>query len=320
VVVAIVIKRFTTISGMLLMAALLCTGMGFAQEGAQDKGVIEAASDLGLSDFSAALESAGLSEILDGQGVLTFGEGSFVIFAPSDEAFAEASASGIDIPALLESPSELKRVLLHHSIWNAGGVENISEISSARSMQGENITIESVDDLKADGANVTASLQYAGGMIYVIDKVLLPQSENSWGVADAAGDLGATKFAEAITSSGLGETLNGQGLMGIESLSAGPFTVFAPSDEAFERGKASLESIGEDQSGMQRLLSYHVVDSEGLINMTESNSVKTMLGDSLAVDLNLSLVGGADIIASERYDNGIVYVIDQLLVPISLSM
>jgi uncharacterized surface protein with fasciclin (FAS1) repeats len=54
--------------------------------------------------------------------------------------------------------------------------------------------------------------------------------------------------------------------------------------------------------------------------MTESNSVKTMYGASMAVDQSSSLVGGAGILASERYDNGIVYVVDQLLVPISLSM
>jgi len=314
------IKRFTTIPGMLLMAALLCTGISLAQEGAPSKGVIEAADELGLGGFSSAVQSAGLSDILSDQGVLTFGAGSFVIFAPSDEAFAAASASGVDMAALQENSAELKRILLRHIIWNSGSFENISELSTARTMQGENITIESAAGLKADGANVTASLQYGSGTIYVIDRVLLPQSEASWGVADAAGDLGASKFAEAIASSGLDETLNGQGIMGIGSLRGGPYTVFAPSDAAFDSAKGALETIGKDGSGMQRLLSYHVVDADGLINMTDSNSIKTMLGDSLPVDQNLSLVGGAGVLASERYDNGIVYVIDQLLVPISLSM
>jgi len=89
------IKRFTTIPGMLLMAALLCTGVSLAQEGAPSKGVIEAADELGLGGFSYAVQSAGLSDILSDQGVLTFGAGSFVIFAPSDEAFAAASAPAL---------------------------------------------------------------------------------------------------------------------------------------------------------------------------------------------------------------------------------
>jgi len=71
---------------------------------------------------------------------------------------------------------------------------------------------------------------------------------------------------------------------------------------------------------MLSLLSYHVVDAQGLSNMTETNSVKTMLGDSLAVDPQTGLVGGAYVIKSERFNNGIVYVIDQVLVPIRLSM
>ena len=54
--------------------------------------------------------------------------------------------------------------------------------------------------------------------------------------------------------------------------------------------------------------------------MTKTNSAKTMQGDSLAVDLNMGLVGGANVLKSERYANGIVYVIDQVLVPIRLAM
>ena len=184
------------------------------------------------------------------------------------------------------------------------------------------MTLNSTDSswLAADGANVTASQKYDSGIIYVIDRVLLPETDSSMGVADAANDLGAKKFADALKSSGLADTLNGQGLMGIGDLAAGPFTVFAPSDEAFSSAKSSIDAISKKDSGMQNLLSYHVVDAQGLLDITASNSMKTMLGDSLAVDTNLSLVGGANVIGSERFDNGIVYIIDQVLVPISLSM
>ncbi|MDD4652871.1 MAG: fasciclin domain-containing protein, partial [Methanothrix sp.] len=72
--------------------------------------------------------------------------------------------------------------------------------------------------------------------------------------------------------------------------------------------------------GMINLLSYHIVDSKSLINATDSNSAKTMLGDSLAIDANLGLVGSASVLQSERYANGIVYVVDQVLVPIRLAM
>ena len=314
------LKRIMIIPGMLFLAVLLGSGLCQAQEDSGAKSLSQAAEELGLGNFSAALESAGLAGILDNQGVLLMGEGSFVVFAPSDEAFAAASASGYDLESLQESPSELKGLLYRHIIWNAGGFENISEISEAGSMQGENITLEHAPAMKVDGANVTSSLQYDSGTIYVIDRLLVPESEGSLGAAQAAKDLGAGKFAEALTASGLEETLSGQGLMGIGGLTSGPYTVFAPSDAAFEAAKDSLDGIGEKEGGMLGLLSYHVVDAAVLLNMTESYSVKTMYGASLPVDINSSLVGGAVVLASERYDNGIVYIIDQLLVPIGLSM
>ena len=313
------IRKSMIIPGMLFLAALL-SAPSPAQEDGGAGNFSQAAEELGLGNFSEAVKSAGLAGALDNQGVLLMGEGSFVVFAPSDKAFAAASAFGYDLESLQESPSELKELLYRHIIWNAGGFENISEISEARSIQGENITLENAPAMKVDGANVTASLQYDRGTIYVIDRLLVPESQGSLGAAQAAKDLGAEKFAEALTSSGLEETLSGQGLMGIGGLTSGPYTVFAPSDAAFEAAKEAVDAISKKETGMQSLLSYHVVDGAELANMTESNSVKTMYGASLPVDINSSLVGGASVLASQRYDNGIVYVIDQVLVPIGLGM
>jgi uncharacterized surface protein with fasciclin (FAS1) repeats len=294
-------------------------GCSFAQDSVAAKSnLIDAANELGLTEFSTAIEGAGLADTLNNQGVLLIGPGSFVIFAPSDAAFAEVA--DIDMNAVKENATELKRILSYHIIWNDGSFENITELSSARTMQGENLTIDSIDGLKANGANVTASKSYNNGIIYVIDRVLLPKTASSLGVVEAGNDLGAKKFAAAIKSAGLADTLNGQGLMGMESLSEGPFTVFAPSDSAFNAAKAAIDAISKKDAGMMNLLTYHMVNSKSLLNATESNSTKTMQGDSLAVDANLGLVGGANVLKSERYANGIVYVIDQVLVPIRLAM
>ena len=298
---------------------MLCTISGFAQDsGAAKMGVIDAASELGLKEFAAAMDGAGLADTLNNQGVLIIGPGSFVIFAPSDEAFA--AVTDVDMNTIKENSTELKRILSYHVVWNDGRFENISELSSAKTMQGENLTIDNTAGMKVNGANVTASKSYDNGTIYVIDKVLLPNTASSQGVAEAANDLGAKKFASAINSAGLAETLNGQGLMGFVSLAGGPFTVFAPSDGAFDNAKATLGAISKKDAGMMNLLSYHIVDAKELLNMTKTNSAKTMQGDSLAVDLNMGLVGGANVLKSERYANGIVYVIDQVLVPIRLAM
>jgi uncharacterized surface protein with fasciclin (FAS1) repeats len=313
------LKKTGIILSLLFIAAVLCVGCSFAQDSeAAKSNLMDAASELGLTEFSAAIEGAGLADTLNNHGVLVIGPGSFVIFAPSDAAFAEVA--DIDMDAVKENATELKRILGYHIIWNDGSFENITELSSVMTMQGENLTIESTEGLKANGANVTASKSYNNGTIYVIDRVLLPETSSSLGVVEAANDLGAKKFAAAIKSAGLAETLNGQGLMGMESLSEGPFTVFAPSDSAFDAAKAAIDAISKKDAGMMNLLTYHMVNSKSLLNATDSNSAKTMQGDSLAVDANMGLVGGANVLKSERYANGIVYVIDQVLVPIRLAM
>jgi uncharacterized surface protein with fasciclin (FAS1) repeats len=191
-----------------------------------------------------------------------------------------------------------------------------------KTLEGENLTIDHDDGLKVNGAKVLESRSYDNGTVYVIDKVLLPEktSDAGLGVIEAASELGTEKFAAALQDAGLVDTLNGQGLLGFETLSQGPFTVFAPSDEAFNNvPKAVMDSIEKKERGMTTLLSYHMVEASAL-NTTETGSVKTVGGESLPVDVRNGLVGGARVLDSKRYDNGIIYVVDQVLIPVKLSM
>lgn len=138
-------------------------------------------------------------------------------------------------------------------------------------------------------------------------------SEDVLAVAEAEGDLGT--FLTAIDSAGMMEDLHGEG----------PFTVFAPTDDAFD---AYLESSGMTQeealSGgemLQSIIGYHLVSM-----MEDSSMVMTMDGDSLitvggaplevTVDGEKVMVGDATIL---RYDieasNGVIHVIDTVLTP-----
>jgi len=303
----------------LLVAAMLCISSSAAQDNqTANLSVTDAVSELGLTTFPAALESAGLTNALNDQGVLLIGGGSFAIFAPGDEAFA--TATELDMNGIMENQTELKRILGYHIVWNDGLFENISDVTSLRTLEGENLTLDSSAGLKVNGANVTETKKYGSGTIYVIDRVLIPNKSTSQGVVEAANYLGARKFASALKAAGLEEVLNGQGPAGIGSLSEGPFTIFAPSDAAYDKAKTALDAIAKKDAGTRTLLSYHVIDARALMNMTDFNSVKTLAGDSLAIDPGAGIVGGANVLKSERYGNGIVYVIDQVLVPIRLSM
>ena len=303
----------------LLVAAMLCISSSAAQDNqTANLSVTDAVSELGLTTFSAALQSAGLTNALNDQGVLLIGGGSFAVFVPGDEAFA--TATELDMNAIMENQTELKRILGYHIVWNDGLFENISDVTSLRTLEGENLTLDSTEGLKVNGANVTETKKYGSGTIYVIDRVLIPKKSTSQGVVQAANDLGAKKFASGLKAAGLEEVLNGQGPAGIGSLSEGPFTIFAPGDAAYDKAKTTLDAIAKKDAGTRTLLSYHVVDAKALMNMTDFNSVKTLAGDSLAIDSSAGNVGGANVLKSERYGNGIVYVIDQVLVPIRLSM
>jgi uncharacterized surface protein with fasciclin (FAS1) repeats len=304
--------------GLLFIAGWLCTGSCLAQNNTTASGVLDAAGELGLTEFSELIESTGFANTLDNQGVLLIGSGSFVIFAPSDEAFN--AVDDMVMNTLVENQTELLRILSYHAVWNSGSFVNISDIDSARTLQGENLSINNTGGLMVNGANVTESMEYDNGIIYVIDGVLMPEKSSMAGVAEAAESLEAVDFASAIEAEGLEERLNGQGLMGIATLAEGPFTIFAPSDEAFDAAKSAVDSVKKQDMGMVDLLGYHMVEAKDLINMTDSGSAKSLQGESLAVDSATGYVSTARVLGSERYSNGIVYRIDQVLVPISLSL
>ena len=301
-----------------LLAAIFIAGLGMAAEKDSGKSMGDASAELGLETFPVVLEEAGLAGTVENIGILLIGNGSFAVFAPQDDAFFNMST---ELEALQENRTDLRRVLSYHLVWSEG-LDNLSQASSLKTLEGENLTIDHDDGLKVNGAKVLESRSYDNGTVYVIDKVLLPEKTSGagLGVIEAASELGTEKFAAALQDAGLVDTLNGQGLLGFETLSQGPFTVFAPSDEAFNNvPKAVMDSIEKKERGMTTLLSYHMVEASAL-NTTETGSVKTVGGESLPVDVRNGLVGGARVLDSKRYDNGIIYVVDQVLIPVKLSM
>jgi uncharacterized surface protein with fasciclin (FAS1) repeats len=93
-------------------------------------------------------------------------------------------------------------------------------------------------------------------------------------VLEASGNY--TSFLQAVRASGLEETLKGEG----------PFTVFAPTDEAFAKlPEARLAELMADPAELRDLVSYHIVRQNiGLEGVTESTSVETMQGSTIAVE------------------------------------
>lgn len=118
-----------------------------------------------------------------------------------------------------------------------------------------------------------------------------------------------TTLSKLIAQAGLTDTLNG----------AGPFTVFAPSDEAFKALPAkTLAELAADSNRLKAVLTYHVVPGKLMAADIKNGNVKSVQGANIGlaragtfVTVEEALVTQADVAAS----NGVVHIIDKVVLP-----
>ena len=116
--------------------------------------------------LATALTAAGLVDTLKG-------EGPFTVFAPTDEAFAKIPKADLD--ALLADKEKLTSVLTYHVVPGKVLAKDVVGLSSAKTVQGQSIEIDTSDGVKVDGANVVQTdVLASNGVIHVIDTVILP--------------------------------------------------------------------------------------------------------------------------------------------------
>jgi transforming growth factor-beta-induced protein len=113
-----------------------------------------------------------------------------------------------------------------------------------------------------------------------------------------------------VISADLAETLSGKG----------PYTVFAPTDEAFSKVPAeTLEALGKDPEALRRVLLYHVVDGRyRAARVVRKRSIETLAGPRLKVKATKRAVrvGGARVITPNiKASNGVIHAIDRVLIP-----
>ena len=128
-------------------------------------------------------------------------------------------------------------------------------------------------------------------------------------VETARGTGSFTTLLAAVDAAGLGETLAG----------GGPFTVFAPSDEAFAKLPAgTVESLLADPTRLTEVLTYHVVP--GRVTAADAarlSSAPTVQGDELPISFDGGIhVGDASVVSADiEATNGFIHVIDRVLLP-----
>ena len=136
--------------------------------------------------------------------------------------------------------------------------------------------------------------------------VLSVQAKDIVDTAVSAGNF--STLVTAIKAAGLVDTLKGKG----------PFTVFAPTDEAFAKiPKANLDALLADKAKLSGVLTYHVVPGRVMAKDVKAGSVKTVQGSALTISTKDGvMVDGAKVIKTDIVtDNGVIHVIDAVVMP-----
>jgi transforming growth factor-beta-induced protein len=300
----------------------------------------------------AAIDAAGLTEDLRG-------EGPFTLFAPTDGAF-EALPDGL-IPLLLEPANRglLVDILTFHVAEGQLTSPQLLDDGEATSLEGSTITVETVEEPAADpDGEPTFFVEVAGqaevstadtlatnGVVHTIDAVLVPESR-----ADDLADLidSIPETVDAVsTLEELGDFDTLLDLVQNPDLDPaiigaltgeGPFTLFAPTDAAFEAlPEDKLEQLLADPELLAAVLQFHVVPRAAYASSVSTEQYFTTLegqgarlvrstqreldDDDNVIDVIQSWTfAGVDLAEVDiEATNGIIHVIDQVLIPDSVT-
>ncbi|MEM1121282.1 MAG: fasciclin domain-containing protein [Bacteroidota bacterium] len=259
--------------------------------------------------LEAAVVAADLAETLAG-------DGPFTVFAPTDAAFAAVGQETID--ALLADPQgALTNVLLNHVVSGVADGSNIFDGLAVGNLLGQNINF-TVDggSISVNGANVTVvGIKADNGVVHVIDAVLIPEpvkNQNEGTVVDIiVNSEDHTTLESLVISAGLADDLGG----------VGPFTVFAPTDAAFAALPAEVVSAltADPMGALANVLLYHVVSGVAdAASLSDGLQFSNLAGENLTVsvsDAGVAINGAMVTVADIHTDNGVVHVIDAVIVP-----
>jgi uncharacterized surface protein with fasciclin (FAS1) repeats len=300
-----------------------------------------ATDDLSLLVDALIQADAGLVETLNGNG-------PFTVFAPTNQAFADLLAIlGDDFNSLSDFDTEAEKALLvkvltyHVVAGTAAFSTDLSNGQTIETFQGEKVginikdgTVHIVDATETNAAVTTADVEATNGVVHIINKVLLPQEvldllaqmslKTIVEIAVATDDLSLLVGALGQADAGLVETLSG----------TGPFTVFAPTNEAFV---GLLNALGDDFNSLAdfdtqaekdllvKVLTYHVVAGTAAFSTDLNNgqNIETFQGENVGINIKNGTVHIVDatednatvVLADVEASNGVVHVINKVLLP-----
>jgi uncharacterized surface protein with fasciclin (FAS1) repeats len=279
------------------------------------KNIVEIAN--ATPSLSILVEAVGTADLA---GTLS-GTGAFTVFAPSNDAFAALLTElGLTKAQLLANKPLLTAVLTYHVLPAKVLKAQVPLGKAITTVQGGIFKIDQVgaDLVINDGRNrkakITATdIQASNGVVHLVDKVLLPANQNLVQTAQATPSLSI--LAEAVVAANLDAALSG----------TGPFTVFAPTDDAFaalltEIGLTKAELLA-NTALLTKVLTYHVLPARALkADIVPGTQPATLETETFSISAALVItdqrsrtagISATDVLAS----NGVVHVIDKVLLP-----
>lgn len=257
--------------------------------------------------LEAAINKAGLQSTLEGSG-------SFTIFAPNDNAFVSAGITDLDE----YSADELAAILQYHVVDSEIDFAALSGQEEVETLNGTLYVTPFNDNnfLNARAGFLQADAEATNGVIHVIDRVLFPP-ENEISAIITESD-GLSLLEEALQQVGVENVLTG----------SGPYTIFAPSDDAFtalfdELDITNINELSDEQ--LMDILQYHIVSDRVFSTELVAGDQGTLLGQNFAIDFEGNSIVIVDdnetsedavVVAGDFLGtNGIVHIVDEVLLP-----
>lgn len=290
-------------------AATSCTQAAtvtMASMGHEAGNIVQVAQAAGsFTTLVAAVKAAGLDGVLSGAG-------PFTVFAPTDEAFEALPRGTVENLLKPENKHVLQSILLYHVVAAEVTSGQVVKMTSAMTAGGQRVNVDVRNgQVFIDGATVLqADVDATNGVIHAIDRVIMPATED---LISTAVDAGAfNTLAAALQAAGLVETLKGDG----------PFTVFAPTDEAFAalpRGTVENLLKPENRAALQAVLKYHVISGRIYADDAIGAGVaSTLQGGDVRITIKEGrlMVNDATVVSSDiQTTNGVIHVIDRVILP-----
>jgi transforming growth factor-beta-induced protein len=269
------------------------------------KNIVETAIE---SDDFNTLVDAVVAAGLD--GTLSDETRQFTVFAPTDAAFA--ALDPVFLANLVNNDTAtLTKILTYHVVSGTVMSTDLSNGMKVKTVQGKHITITIQNsNVYIDNAKVTtADIVCSNGVIHVIDAVIVPMNN----IVETAIEKGFETLVTAVVAADLAATLSNEDVQ---------FTVFAPTDAAF----AALDPVflanlvNNDTANLTKILTYHVVSGKVMsTDLSDNMTVPTVEGTTITITIDddgAVYVNDAKVILADiQCSNGVIHVIDTVLVP-----